>query len=175
MRIDLSSMLNGRVEKLNINFDFVPEVRDDTAILPEDIKLSGPISVSGEIVDKNGYMTLSCNVKLEYDTVCDRCLDDIHSSFEMLFERMVASSKKMVIDDMVDEDDIIYIKEGFLDFENELMEELSLELPTYHLCREDCPGLCPKCGKKLADGDCGCREEKEIDPRLAILKKLLDK
>ena len=32
--------------------------------------------------------------------------------------------------------------------------------------------ICPKCGKDLNTGSCSC--EKEIDPRLAALKQLLD-
>ena len=39
------------------------------------------------------------------------------------------------------------------------------------LCREDCAGLCPTCGKNLNDGPCGC--VKESDPRLAALAQLL--
>ena len=38
---------------------------------------------------------------------------------------------------------------------------------------EDCKGLCPKCGKNLNQGDCGC-VVKEVDPRLAVLQKFLD-
>ena len=52
-------------------------------------------------------------------------------------------------------------------------ELLFLGLPTRDLCREGCRGLCPKCGKNLNEGDCGC-DRKEIDPRLAVLKKFLD-
>ena len=40
------------------------------------------------------------------------------------------------------------------------------------LCREDCKGLCPHCGKDLNEGPCGC-EPRQIDPRLEALKKLL--
>ena len=175
MRIDLSEILNGRTKTLDFSFEFEPEVRDDLALLPDNIHLKRPIKVEGKITDKNGYLQIDSKVTVEYKTTCDRCLDEIDKTFEMEFERMIASSKKMVQNDMIDEEDIVYINDGFVDFTPELIEELSLELPTYHLCREDCPGLCPKCGKKLALGDCGCREEKEIDPRFAILKKLLDK
>ena len=40
------------------------------------------------------------------------------------------------------------------------------------LCREDCKGLCPKCGKDLNDGPCKCGEDQ--DPRLAVLAQLLE-
>jgi len=174
MRIDLSLLLNGRVKQKDISYSFVPEVTDDGVILPDDITLSAPICVEGSICDNNGYMTLRCNVSAEYVTQCARCLDEINTKTEFVFERVVAVDKKMVDRDAIDEDNVLYISDGAIDFDGDIIEELSLELPTYHLCREDCPGLCPKCGKHLSDGDCGCKEEKEIDPRLAILKKLLD-
>ena len=51
-------------------------------------------------------------------------------------------------------------------------EEIMLEMPSRTLCKEDCRGLCQKCGKNLNEGDCDC-DKKEVDPRLAILKTLL--
>ena len=66
-------------------------------------------------------------------------------------------------------------EDGTVDIDADIAEAFLLELPMRHLCKEDCPGLCPKCGKRLAEGDCGCKNEKEIDPRLKVLQKLLEK
>ncbi|WKY48823.1 DUF177 domain-containing protein [Eubacteriaceae bacterium ES3] len=41
------------------------------------------------------------------------------------------------------------------------------------LCREDCRGLCPKCGNNLNHEQCDCENDGDIDPRLAALKTLL--
>ena len=35
-------------------------------------------------------------------------------------------------------------------------EELALAAPRFVLCRDDCRGLCPSCGKDLNAGPCGC-------------------
>ena len=43
-----------------------------------------------------------------------------------------------------------------LDLRGEARESLLLELPITPHCREDCPGLCPRCGADLNDGSCGC-------------------
>lgn len=43
-----------------------------------------------------------------------------------------------------------------LDLRESVREALLLELPITPHCREDCPGLCPKCGADLNDGPCGC-------------------
>ena len=45
-------------------------------------------------------------------------------------------------------------------------------MDTKTLCSEDCKGLCPRCGANLNDGPCGCK--REVDPRLAVLAKLLE-
>ena len=40
------------------------------------------------------------------------------------------------------------------------------------LCDENCKGLCERCGANLNKAPCSCVTEK-IDPRLAVLKQLL--
>ncbi len=42
------------------------------------------------------------------------------------------------------------------------------------LCDENCKGICPNCGADLNAGTCRC-DKQEIDPRLEVLKKLLNK
>ena len=48
-----------------------------------------------------------------------------------------------------------------LDLTDDIREELLLELPGYPLCRPDCKGLCPQCGRDLNEGDCGCAPPEE--------------
>lgn len=50
-------------------------------------------------------------------------------------------------------------------------EQVILALPTHPLCREECKGLCSRCGTNLNLGQCGCREEWH-DPRLAVFATL---
>lgn len=53
-----------------------------------------------------------------------------------------------------------------------LRQALLLAVPVHPLCRADCRGLCPRCGRDLNDGDCNC--EPEPDPRWQALRALLD-
>ena len=178
MRIDLTTLLNGRVDKLAVSESFVPDPTDDTMpLLPADMTLTGPVSVEGMIAQGSGYMSFDAVVSAPYATRCDRCLADIEGKVEFPFRRFLVLPGRtggLLEDDGTDPDELLVIRDSYLEADAAIMEEVALELPIYHLCREDCPGLCPRCGKRLADGDCGCGSKKDVDPRLAILQKLLD-
>lgn len=172
MKIDLTPLLNKRTPEVDFDFLIDPAEIDGGALLPYDITIDGKIRVAGKVTDNDGYMTLDAVVSADYNTVCDRCLKPLKNSIEIPFKRIVVVSKSGDIG--TDEDDMLYVSEGGIYFDPDVIEELSLELPIYHLCEEDCPGLCSVCGKRL-DGSCSCKNEKEIDPRMETFKKLLDK
>ncbi|RKX30915.1 MAG: DUF177 domain-containing protein, partial [Verrucomicrobia bacterium] len=52
-----------------------------------------------------------------------------------------------------------------------LREALVLRIPIYPLCREDCRGLCPRCGANLNREQCTCAPE-EAESRWDVLDKL---
>ncbi|MBC7105087.1 MAG: DUF177 domain-containing protein [Firmicutes bacterium] len=68
--------------------------------------------------------------------------------------------------------DWLPVRGEVLDLRPVLAREFFAALPMKPLCRPDCPGLCPACGRVLASGSCDCRSE-EVDPRLAALRELL--
>lgn len=56
-----------------------------------------------------------------------------------------------------------------IDLAPAVREQILLQVPSSPLCREDCLGLCAKCGKDLNEGECGC-DRAVVDPRWAALK-----
>jgi len=58
-----------------------------------------------------------------------------------------------------------------LDLTEIAREQILLNLPEQELCKEDCRGICPTCGKDLNEGECRCGED-DVDPRWAALKDL---
>lgn len=173
MRIDLTAILNGRADSLGFDYYFSTGETDSGVLLPDGIDITEPVRVCGTVTDKNNCMFLNARITVKYHTLCDRCLDDINGVLEFDYERMISADAASSPDGDAEED-ILYVNESGVDIDSSLMEDIALELPTYRLCREDCRGLCQKCGKNLNDGDCGCENKKEIDPRLKILQKLLD-
>ena len=78
-------------------------------------------------------------------------------------------ANKLVNDD---NDEYIVVEDNVLDLTELVCEDIILSLPTRFLCREDCKGICSKCGKNLNEGKCDCK--KDIDPRMAALLELLE-
>ena len=168
MVLNMVPMLRGEITRMDIGYELTPEPVFDV-VFPENAK------VEGVITDNAGYMRLHLTATLPYRGFCARCLDPVEGVFTLDFERTVAAEGSISEEQLEEnEDSYVMIRDGKLDVDEALREELLICFPMRLLCREDCLGLCPKCGKPKREGDCGC-PEKEIDPRLAVLKKWLDK
>ena len=168
MIIDLNPMLRGDINSMEIDFVLTPEII-------EDVTFTDGARVYGKITNSAGYMRLKLKADLPYVGQCARCLDEVKGVFSLDFERTVVT-EGMVSEERLEEsvDEYIVLDDGKLLLDDAVKEELLIDFPRKLLCSEDCLGLCPKCGKPKREGDCGC-VTKEIDPRLAVLKKLLDK
>ena len=66
------------------------------------------------------------------------------------------------------------LKGTHIELEPLIVDSLLLVLPMKALCKQDCKGLCSICGQNLNENNCDCDRE-ILDPRLADLKKLLQK
>jgi uncharacterized protein len=62
------------------------------------------------------------------------------------------------LEDADDESDVFVLDPGArsLDLRPAVREEWLLAVPAFSVCREDCKGLCPKCGADLNEGPCDC-------------------
>lgn len=69
--------------------------------------------------------------------------------------------------------DAFEIEGDIVDLAPMVRETVLLELPDSPLCRRDCPGLCPTCGRVLDQGSCSCPAE-VLDSRWSVLDVLRD-
>ncbi len=174
MRLDITQILGGKVREMEfpISMEADPELFD--GYLPEDVKLTSSVGGTVTVTDRGEYINVEISPSVEYEIPCSRCLTPVKAILEITFERIIPSGSRFVLDeDVCDEEDILTVTEGHIDITDDILEEIALEIPDYALCDDDCLGLCQKCGKRLSDGDCGCKKEKEIDPRMKIFEKIL--
>ncbi len=168
MILDVRPLLRGETNRIDIDYLLSPKPL-------QGVTFESDVHVVGHITDRAGLIELSVRCLVPYHGECARCLDDVSGVHSIDFVRVVSSEKsekEEAGEDGVYDDDYLIPENGRLDVDSELREELLLSFPLRLLCSEDCPGLCPKCGKPKRLGDCGC-SQKEIDPRLAVLKQLL--
>jgi uncharacterized protein len=168
MVLDMRPMLRGEVDRIDIDYLLTPDKTDSA-------ELDGDAHVKGFVTDEAGYMHLELTATVAYHAECARCLEPVSGDFSVMLERTVAAEGTLTEEQLEENvDEYAVIEDGKLDLDEAIREELLLSFPMRFLCDEDCPGLCPKCGKPKRLGDCGCPTF-EPDPRLAVLKKLLDK
>ncbi len=70
-------------------------------------------------------------------------------------------------------EDMLFVEDGLIDLEPVLRDAVVLTLPMQPVCREDCPGLCPDCGARLAD-DPDHHHKDAVDIRWAALQELAE-
>ena len=125
------------------------------------------------------YATLSAdNEELQsaFDDALARARADLGKTYPMLIGDEERTSTELFEDrSPIDRDMVVAFYRGNqLDLGLTVREQLFLALPMKRLCRADCAGLCPTCGVNRNEVRCDCPPE-PTDPRLAPLKKLLDR
>ena len=163
MRLDLREI----IEIPGASVPFACELETERLDFPSVAAYKAPPRAAGRVVNEAGILRLEGQVTAEMTCVCDRC----GGSFD--------SVKTTQIDAVIVEEDTgvnpeLFVLDGDgIDLDEVLSTCFILDMETKFLCREDCKGLCSRCGKNLNLGPCGCG--KQLDPRFAVLEQLLDK
>ncbi len=114
------------------------------------------------------------SVKMSAALVCSRCLKKFSYPLDVGFKEEYVPAGEISGEkehELTNEElDIGFYSNDEIRVEYLVREQLLLSAPMKPLCRPDCQGICPECGKDLKEGSCECKED-EIDPRLAPLEK----
>ena len=118
-----------------------------------------------------GKARLVGNAKITFKTICDRCLIEVPTVLEITFDRVVASPEIDAEDE--DVDDLSFMDGYQLNVETFMYNEIFGNWPAKILCKEDCKGICLKCGQNLNERDCGC-DTFVPDPRMAVIQDIFN-
>jgi uncharacterized protein len=167
--------------------DFAEALPAGTFDLGPDLRQSAPLEASGRaqlVEEHHGKhqriqdIRLSGGLKTKVETVCARCLEavaiDVERKFDLLYRPLGADAGKQELSVTAAEAEVSYYQGEGLLLEDVLREQVLLEVPVKSLCREDCRGLCPHCGKNLNFEQCSCEQAIE-DPRWSALKEIRSK
>ena len=155
MTVDLSN-----VSVAGIEVDYSRKLNSSDGYGDGDIMFKGRISpVSDVRYQLKGILEITGVMQ------CANCLKDVF--YKESHEIDEAFSSKEDIDD-----DAWQIVHGKAEIGEAITAAIHQVLPMKILCKDDCKGLCPICGKDLNDGDCNCKAP--VDPRFDVLSSFFE-
>ena len=169
MIVDLTNLKTSVLE-----FDFAPSP-ESIDLQGENIELKTAVVVKGKLTREIAQASVTGEISAAALLECARCLQPIERKLEIPFraefvavENFTAAKEAQLSEADLD----VSVFEGDKIDLNELVrEQILLNLSEQIFCREDCRGLCERCGANLNLVNCNCIE-KEVDPRWAALKNL---
>ena len=149
------------------------EFDEDAADIDLGEPFFGKVEVKTELSKLHSQIILQADITAKAKFNCDRCTAE--------FETILRSNYKMVylFSSEYEENEDINItfltpEANKIILNNDVRDYVLLSVPMKKLCKSDCKGLCPHCGKDLNVEECGCRKE-EIDERWLPLMELKNK
>jgi uncharacterized protein len=140
----------------------------DLALDPSYIRLAGLVVLRAVVYRVGDHIDVQGTVTASVDLACDRCLDPfqrvLQAGFRVFAERRELRDRRPLEEVREDDVGIVYHDGRFVDLTDDVRQVLLVELPWQSVCRDDCPGLCPRCGADLKEGPCRCGE-RAVDSR----------
>ena len=176
------------IQELELHpIDFREEFGPGVIDLGPDLHQLSPVRTEGRadlVEEHHGKHKVIQDIRLKgkldtsIEVLCARCLEpvvhDVVRNFELLYRPLGtdAGHEELSVTDA--EAEIGYYQGKALLLEDTLREQVLLAVPLKTVCREECKGLCPQCGKNLNEGPCSCAPPVG-DPRWSALKEIRDK
>ena len=129
-----------------------------------------PVLASGTVRNTADVLMMKGAITTCIHGVCDRCAAEYTQDVEIPIDVVLVDE----LSNEENEDEWVFpLEADAADLEDIVRTVFVLNMGSKLLCKPECKGLCCKCGKNLNDGPCDC--QKELDPRFAALRQLLDK
>jgi uncharacterized protein len=138
----------------------------DKAVAPDDpvfkgleLVLEGPVRVHGSLVTGgNSTWRFDGHISGTERGECRRCLKPVEAPFEAPMVAVYSTAS-----DVADDPGVYRLTDPVtaIDLSDAVREEVALTAPMWMLCREECAGLCPRCGADLNEGPCECARARE--------------
>ena len=151
LRVDIRDLQRGPVRTEGRSIPRIRCSRDWRSASREPVTVTGQLQATGD-----GEYLWRGHVHGVVRGECRRCLTDVLDDVDIDVDAAVFTTDP----DAADDPDFYPLSERAtsVDVTEVVREELALAAQAdLLLCREDCAGLCPKCGADLNAGPCACR------------------
>ena len=167
--------------------DFHEEFPPGAIDLGEDVRQLAGLKTAGRaqlVEEHHGKRNVIKDIRLNgelstsLEVPCARCLDlvvePVKREFDLLYRPLGTDAGNEELSVTVAEAEVGYYQGEGLMLEDVLREQVLLSVPLKALCREDCKGLCPTCGKNRNTEPCSCPPALG-DPRWSALRDIREK
>lgn len=168
MKVNLSKLIEGKVDNLKLEFEYLFKDIDELKNSYDIVKAS-PFHFSGKIKKDSDKIIIYLKFTGEVIFRCSRCLKEFTKTIEDDLESEITTGE--IFEENYDG---IILKGDILDLSKTIEEAITLSLPMKVICNEKCKGLCSKCGVNLNTIHCSCNKN-DVDPRLEKLKNFFQK
>lgn len=133
---------------------------------------TGPLVVTGIVTNAGDGLVASGNVDTDFETDCSRCLEPFRLHLTGEIEGFYTTPEKAT--ELPEEQEWEPLGDGVIDLAAAIEAAVRIALPFVPLCAEECPGLCPTCGKNLKEGACDCEPAEPVGSPFDVLKGMFD-
>lgn len=150
MNVDVKELLEGKIKSKSFQYTEKPESMEGLTfdVLPI-------VEFTLERL-RDRKILLRCKVEAKVMLECSRCLELYSQYLSFSYEEIYTEEPFRVIGKLTEEDFKFTIENNMIDISSSVRENIILNLPIKPLCKEDCKGLCPICGKNLNRETCSC-------------------
>jgi uncharacterized protein len=151
---------------------------DALELKDQEAELAGPVTGHVRLHRTNQGIYADGMVAVPVHLQCTRCLKDFTTTVtfplrEEFYPTIDVNTGLPVTEPHDPDTEFPIDRHHEIDLREAIRQNLVLDLPIRTLCREDCAGLCPQCGKDLNEGPCDCQTE-QPDERFSALRQLLE-
>ena len=144
--------------------------------LEEELRQIGPLKAAGKaelVTGSLGEIRVSGHLAVEMEAACDRCLEaaqfPIDSDFTLYYRPVSEGYGDEKAIDAGEAEMGFYEGDG-LELNDVFREQVLLALPMQRVCRDDCKGICPGCGRNRNQSECHCQTT-AVEGRWAALEQ----
>ncbi|MBU2549630.1 MAG: DUF177 domain-containing protein [Proteobacteria bacterium] len=142
----------------------------------EPLSVAAPLTIRLQLAPTGARIVTRGSIRTAIRSGCARCLDEFEQPVNEAVFTVFAPDSEL---DRRDEREAEALNQELysgeeIDLWPVVQEQIILAVPIKPLCREDCQGLCPDCGRNRNQGSCDCGRTTG-HPGLAGLEALRDK
>ena len=163
--LTISQIIGKTGESMEVSFS---ENVENTMGYPDVVCFSEPVVIKGVLTNTKKGILFEADGNTEAVYLCSRCLERVKVPIQFNINEMFYPSGSVE-----NEKEAETFCDDEMDLTDVIQRSILENLPMKVVCKEECKGLCPKCGKNLNEGDCDCNDT-EFDPRLESLRTLFN-